>query len=174
MAKSLGQLNRDLRRKTQSAARHAAVEIMNDLAKAGPTWSGKFRDSWIADALGSALGKRSSYPYSIADVAKLKDTIAAVKQPIKLKVYNTTEYALIAQDLREGKFYPRGEPIGKVVSQGKRPLDKNGLSIRGNVQPGEGRSKSTAPLDWFTTYIDGGGLARSLEFGVRIGFKRDV
>ncbi len=167
MAKSLGQLNRDIRRKTQSAARHAAVEIMNDLAEAGPNWSGRFRNSWVADAPGSAVGRTAKYPYSIRDVAKLKDTVAATNQKVKLRVYNTTDYALIAQDLVEGEFIKKGQPKGKVVAEGKRRRP-----IRGDVQNGPGNSQSTAPLDWFLSYIDGGGLAKSLESGVRIGFKR--
>ena len=172
MAKPLGQLNRDLRRKAQSAARHAAAEIMNDLAEKGPNWTGRFRDSWVADAPGQAIGKKGSYPYSITDVAKLKDTVAEASKDIKLKLYNTTSYAFIAQDLKEGIFRPTKELKGTVVREGKRPIDKKGEGIRGNIQPGEGNNRSTAELDWFLNYIDGGGLAKSLEAGVRIGFKR--
>ena len=144
MAKSLSQLRRDLRRKLQSATRHSAVEIMNDLAEAGPNWSGKFKDSWVADAPGSAIGRKSSYPYSISDVAKLKDTVAATQQKTKLKVFNTTSYALIAQDLKEGGFYKKGRPKGKVVAEGDRPS-----GIRGDIKPGNGGAESTAELDWF-------------------------
>lgn len=174
MAKPLGQLNRDIRRKTQSAARHAAVEIMNDLAVKGPNWDGEFRDSWVADAPGSAIGRRSSYPYSIRDVAKLKDTVAAVEKDVKLRVFNTTDYALIAQDLVEGKFRKIGRPDGKVVAEGRRPTNDGGLGIRGDIETGDGNAESTAPLNWFLTYIDGGGLAKSLESGVKIGFKREA
>ena len=173
MAKSLGQLNRDLRRKAQSAARHAAVEIMNDLAEAGPNWSGRFKNSWVADAPGSAVGKKANYPYKISDVAKLKDTKAAVAKDVKLVVYNTTDYALIAQDLQEGKFFPKDEPKGPVIKEGKRRTDDKGLGIRGDLA-GDGNARSTAELDWFLTYIDGGGLAKSLANGVKIGFKKEV
>lgn len=173
MAKSIGQLGRDLRRKIQSAARHSAAEIMNDLAEAGPNWSGRFKDSWVADAPGTAVGKKANYPYKISDVAKLKDTKAAVAKEIKLFVYNTTSYALIAQDLKEGKFFAKGEPKGTIVKEGKRRTNVNGLGIRGDVS-GEGNSRSTAPLDWFLTYVDGGGLQKSIANGVKIGFKREV
>jgi len=172
MAKPLGQLNRDLRRKAQSATRHAAVEILNDLAKSGPNWSGRFRDSWVADAPGEALGKKATYPYKITDIAKLKDTVSATQKSIKLKLYNTTSYAFIAQDLKEGVFRPTTDRKGKVVEKGTRPLNDKGEGIRGKLNVGDGNSLSTAKLDWFIDYLDGGGLAKSLESGVRIGFKR--
>tara|TARA_B100001093_G_scaffold450234_1_gene456906 strand:- start:305 stop:817 length:513 start_codon:yes stop_codon:yes gene_type:complete len=169
MAKSLSQINRDVRRKIQSAARHSAVEIMNDLAEAGPNWRGRFKNSWVADAPGSAIGSKSSYPYSIRNVAKLKDTVAAANQEIKLRVYNATNYALIAQDLVEGRFIKVGRPKGKVVKEGERQEN-----IRGNIEVGDGNNESTASLDWFMNYLDGGGLLKSLESGVRIGFKRGI
>lgn len=167
------QLNRFIRRKTQSAARHAAVEIMNDLAEAGPNWSGRFKNNWVADAPGSAVGKKANYPYKISDVAKLKDTVSAVEQNPKLVIYNSSPYALEAMDLKEGKFFAKGEPKGPVIEQGKRRINADGLGIRGDVS-GEGNSRSTAALDWFMTYINGGGLAKSLASGVKIGFKREV
>ena len=173
MAKSLGQLKRDARRKAQSAARHAAAEIMNDLAEKGPNWSGRFKNSWVADAPGSAVGKKADYPYKISDVAKLKDTVAAVNKDPKLVVYNYSPYALEALDLREGKFFAKGDPKGPVIEEGKRRINADGLGIRGDVS-GDGNSRSTAPLDWFMTYIDGGGLQKSLANGVKIGFKREV
>lgn len=175
MAKSLGQLNRDIRRKTQSIARHAAVEAMNDLAERGPNWSGEFRNSWVADAPGSGLGKKANYPYRISDVGKLKDSISAVSQKTKIRVYNTTNYALIAQDLKEGKFRPVGTMKGAIVKKGLRSLDENGEGIRGDIGSGaDGGNISTAPSDWFLTYIDGGGLQKALERGVKIGFKREA
>ena len=173
MAKSLGQLGRDARRKVQSATRHAATQIMNDLAEAGPNWSGRFKNSWVADAPGSAVGKKADYPYKISDVAKLKDTVAAANKNPKLVVYNYSPYAMYAMDLIEGKFISAGEPKGPVVEQGKRRIGADGLGIRGDVS-GEGTSRSTAPLDWFMTYIDGGGLQKSLADGVKIGFKREI
>ena len=173
MAKTPGQISRAIRRKAQSAARHAAAEIMNDLAKAGPNWSGRFKNSWVADAPGSAVGKKANYPYKVSDVAKLKDTKAAAAKDIKLVVYNTTDYALIALDLKEGKFIGKGEPKGSVVDTGKRRTNNEGLGIRGDLD-GAGSARSTAPLDWYLTYVDSGGLRKSLSRGVKLGFKREV
>lgn len=169
MAKSLGQLNRDARRKVQSAARHAAAEIMNDLAEAGPVWSGRFANSWVADAPGVGAGPDGTYPYTIRDTPKLPDTVAATKRNPKLVIKNTTDYALQAMDLEEGEFIAIGDPKGEVVSEGRRYGRKRG-QVSNN---GEGESRSTAELDWFNTYVSGGGLEKSLGKGVKIAFAKE-
>lgn len=169
MAKSVSQLNRDIRRKVQSAARHAAVEIMNDLAEAGPNWTGEFANSWVADAPGVGPGPEGSYPYTIRDTPKLPDTVAAVKRSPKLVIKNTTDYAMQAMDLEEGEFFSIGDPKGEVVAEGTRYGKR-----RGQVSnDGDGKARSTAELDWFNTYISGGGLAKSLGKGVKIAFARE-
>jgi len=55
MARRIGTRRNDVRNLSADAlealnraTRQAAVEIMNDLGKLGPAYSGEFRDSWIA------------------------------------------------------------------------------------------------------------------------------
>lgn len=171
MAKSLGQFNRDIRRKTQSAARHAAAEIMNDLAQAGPNWSGEFANSWAADAPAVSKGSQGSYPYSIRDIPRLPDTIAATERNPKLVVYNTTPYAMQALDLEEGIFRDPGtEPLGDVVIEGKRQGRMRTDIVQTDKKP---TSRATAPKDWFSTYANGGAMQKSLENGVKIAFARN-
>jgi hypothetical protein len=171
MASSIGQFNRQLRRQMQSAARHAAAEIMNDLAEAGPLWGGEFANSWVANAPGVGKGPQGSYPYTIRDTPALPDTQKAVNRNPKLVIVNTTDYALQAMDLEEGYFIDPGtEPKGPVVLEGRRYGQ-----MRTDIGPSEGESTSraTAPKDWFTTYINGGGMQKSLERGVKIAFARE-
>ena len=164
-----GQLNRYVRRKAQSSARNAAVEIMNDLAKAGPNWTGEFANSWVADAPGVGAGPEGSFPYTIRDTPKLPDTVKAVSRSPKLVIRNTTEYALQALDIEEGEFVAIGDPVGKVVKEGKRVGKR-----RGEVQNSdEGNSRSTAELDWFPTYLNGGGVQKALGKGVKIAFAKE-
>jgi len=167
----LGQLNRDVRRQIQSAARHAAVEIMNDLAKAGPVWSGEFSNSWVANAPGVGKGRQGSYPYTIRDTPRLPDTIKAAARNPKLVIVNTTDYAMQAMDLEEGYFInPGTEPLGPVVLEGKRYG-----RMRADISPSEEdpTSRATAPQDWFVNYVNGGGMQKSLENGIKIGFARE-
>lgn len=167
MANNFKNLRLDARRKIQAAARQAAVEIMNDLAEKGPDWSGNFKNSWVADALGTGIGKKSSYPYSISDVPKLKDTIAATEKDTKYKIFNSSPYALYAMDLVEGEFFQPTPPPSDAREGSRRS------GIRGDIGSGEGNF-STAELDWFLNYIDGGGLEKSLANGVRIGFRAEI
>ena len=81
------------------------------------------------------------------------------------EIVNTQPYAAIALDLEEGKFIKIGRPAGDVVAKGTR---LNG--IRGNVS-GDGGAESTAPLDWYTSYLNGGGMQKALERGVVFGFR---
>lgn len=166
---ALGKLNRDLRRKVQSAARHAAAEIMNDLAVVGPNWSGEFANSWIADAPGVGTGSDGSYPYTIRNTPTLPDTIAAVARNPKLLISNSTSYALQAMDLEEGIFInPGTEPQGNIVLEGKRVG-----RMRTDIVPSEEpTARATAPQDWFITYVNGGAMRSSLATGVKIAFAR--
>jgi len=170
MSKPLGQFNRDTRRKIQSAAPHAAAEIMNDLAQEGPLWGGEFANSWTADAPGVGKGPQGSYPYSIRDTPRLPDTVAATNRNPKLVISNTTDYAMQAMDLEEGYFIDPGtDPQGPVVLEGRRYG-----RMRTDIGPTEGEptSRATAPQDWFVNYTNGGGMQKSLENGVRIAFAR--
>ena len=168
MASKLGQLNRKIRRQIQSAARHAAAEIMNDLAESGPNWTGEFANSWVADAPGVGEGPNGSYPYSIRDTPALPDTVKAVARSPKLIISNSTSYAMQAMDLEEGYFIDPGtEPLGTVVIEGSRYG-----RMRTDISPGSGDARATAPEDWFTTYTNGGGLQKSLGRGVKIAFSK--
>jgi hypothetical protein len=160
----------DLREAINNAARQSAVEIMNGLAKAGPVWSGEFRDNWVADPLGSvqSAGSFGQYPYTLDNVAVLKTTIKETARVTKFEITNLADHAEIALDLKPGYFYPDGKPVSdrKVVATGARPVP----GLRGDVSGSGGRT-SSAPLDWYKTYIDGGAMQKDLANGVRLGFK---
>lgn len=163
----VSQLSIEIRELINTAARFAAVEIMNDLAEAGPEWSGKFQDSWVAIPVGrGASGSTGGgYPYTLNDVPKLSSSIKETARVKKFEIVNTQPYAAIALDLEEGRFIKIGRPAGDVVATGTR---SNG--IRGNVS-GDGGAESTAPLDWYTSYLNGGGMQKALERGVVFGFR---
>jgi len=179
MARRIGSLRRELRnvstdvlQAVNEACRQTAVQVMNDLGREGPAYSGEFRDSWIAvpagqGASGNAVGE---YPYQLSDIPQLSLGRREVSRAVKFTIENTQPYAEYALDLAEGKFYPPDEfgPIKTPVKEGKRPA---GTSKRGDVREGTGEAKSTAKLDWYATYAGGGGLQKALEKGVKLGFK---
>ena len=161
-------LPEDLRELVNLVARFAAVEIMNDLAEAGPEWSGKFQDSWVAIPVGKAASGSTGggYPYTLNDVPKLSTSIKETARVKKFEIVNTQPYAEYALDLKEGIFYADDEPAGEVVAIGKRPVP----GLRGDVS-GSGGARSTAPLDWYSTYLNGGEAKKALGRGVLFGFK---
>lgn len=179
MARRIGTARNDVRNLVpdalnaiNQAARHAAVEIMNDLGRLGPAYSGEFRDSWVAIPLGQGASGSvgGEYPYQLSDVPELSLTRREVARVAKFSIENIQPYAEYALDLKEGKFYPPDEfgPIKDPVRTGKR---SGGLTKRGDVVAGVGEAKSTAELDWYTTYVRGGGMDKALERGVKLGFK---
>ena len=173
--------NLEQRRKVNATARNVAVQIMNDLAKAGPEWSGEFKNSWEAVALGegSKIGKSGSFPYKIGNIPRLSTKKEEIRRANKLQITNTSEWAEYALDIEEGRFtppnFPRrerpGNPIGNVVKTGKR--DPNSLTLRGEISGGDGGARITAPLFWYNKYLNGGGLQKSVEAGAKFAFKRN-
>ena len=176
MARDVSRLGRDIQDLVSKVAREAAVNIMNDLAEAGPVWSGKFQDSWVALPEGNSVGSGGRYPYSLNDVPEIKLSLAQARSALlpggkTYTIENTQPYAAYALDLEEGVFRQIGFPEGKIVAQGTR---NNGKvpGIRGDVQTdADGTAISTAPKDWYTTYINGGGMQKALELGVRTAFR---
>ena len=173
--------NLEQRRKVNATARSVAVQIMNDLAKAGPEWSGEFKNSWEAVALGegSKIGKSGSFPYKIGNIPRLSTKKEEIRRANKLQITNTSEWAKYALDIEKGRFtpdnFPRPErplnPKGKVVATGKR--DPISPTLRGDISGGDGNSRITAPLFWYNKYLDGGGLQKSVEAGLKLAFKRN-
>lgn len=164
----VARLPKDLRELVNLVTRHAAVEIMNDLAEAGPEWSGEFQDSWVAVPIGTGASGSTGggYPYFLKDVPTLSTSIKETARAKKFTIENTQPYAEYALDLKQGYFKADDEPVGEVVAQGARPQP----GFRGDVT-GQGTNRSTAPLDWYSNYLNGGEMRKALERGVLFGFK---
>ena len=167
----VSKLPKDMREMLNLVARAAAVEIMNDLAEAGPEWSGEFQDSWVAIPIGKGASGSTGggYPYTLDDVPRLSTSIKETARAKKFEIANTASYAAYALDLEEGVF--RGgirleNPAGEERPTGSRPVPGR----RGDVS-GEGNARSTAPLDWYSTYLNGGEAQKALGRGVLFGFK---
>ena len=164
---TLPQLLRDAYTWRNNLARNAAKEIMNGLADAGPNWGGDFRDSWVAVAPGAGASS-GSYPYTLRDIPKLPATLKEANRVTKFIIQNTAPHAAIALDLvsvpREQFKYPGYGPDGDIVARGTRP----DVGKRGDVTSGAGNSRSTAPLDWYPLYAQGGAMQKALERGVRL------
>lgn len=169
--KDFSRIGRDIRALVSRSAKLAAVEMMNDLAEKGPDWRGTFQNSWVADSYTGGPGSKTSYPYSENSVPEIGLSIAESRSALIGKIfsytiYNVAPHAEIALDLAPGETYfrPTPKPDGQIVNQGTRRT-----MIRGDVvTDAEGGAITTAPLDWYLTYLGGGGALKALEVGVKL------
>lgn len=159
----------DIKAATVEAARNAAVDIMNSLAEKGPVWTGRYSSAWYAiadgDAPGGARSEGKIYKYDLRNVPATK-----FKAGTLYRIVNGMPYAAQAQDLVE--FDPPEEKVrrGTIapdrLEYGTRPEGAR----RGDLQGGGYSNRSTAPLDWYVTYINGGELKQDLGTGAKRGF----
>jgi hypothetical protein len=158
-------------------AREATKEVMNGLAEEGPVWSGRFRDSWVAEGKGSKTkgGKVGSYPYSLWNVPKLSITLKELNRAKRIEIRNTTTYAAIAMDKEPGIFQIKNKQ-GSFITNPTPVKNKSGYlqrgtrvsGLRGDIEGGSGNNRSTAPLDWYKNFISGGKYTQALERGIRL------
>ena len=156
---------------TVLALRKAAVEIMNDLAKIGPQYSGEFSSAWYAVLPSGSPGQNRSsgreYKYDLRNVPKV--AFKDFKEGTVYEIVNGMDYAPQALDLEPGTFIqPEEEPIKEPVNRGKRVgnfrYEVTGQEIEGPL--------STAEANWYNTYTLGGRLRRSFNQGVKLGFRQ--
>ena len=169
----------DVRDAAINALRNAAKEVINDLAAISPDWSGEFKESWFVETADGKRGKEGGEGgrYSLFNIPQLKvqgrnakGQFTAAKPmstgKIELFIGNSSPYAQEAMDLIPGNFrYPGFEPKGQVVAKGKRQDN-----IRGKIDQGRGNNRSTASLDWYTTYMEGGAFTAAFNKGAKAGF----
>jgi hypothetical protein len=171
----------DVQKAAISALRNAAKEVLNDLAAAGPNWDGDFRESWYVttgDGKRATKAKGEDGKYNLFNIplfgeqGRIKGTFAPVSIPknigkLELLIGNAAPYAQEAMDLIPGIFEADTPPKGEIVARGKRQR-----GIRGDIKPGKGNNRSTAQLDWYTTYMEGGAFKAAVKRGARAGFIR--
>jgi len=141
----------------------AAEEIVVDLQEAGPVWSGRFPNSWQIDTNDGrkTVGTGAAgYPQRL--YAPLLSGRSFVGDDIKYTISNFAPYADEARDLAEGIFIDPGTTPLKEYDRGTRVSGYRGDLI-GND---EGPNRSTAPLDWYTTYVRGGAIDRQIKLSL--------
>ena len=187
-----GQLAKDLDRIVPSllfgGPVNTAVQIVTDLQDKGPSWSGKFSNSWViktpSKTFTSPSPGQKGKPRRIQRPSVSGREILSsqfLKDSIIFEIYNNSPhnfsgvpYKAYALDEIEGRSYrnplwglePQTQKGRKAVKGSntantgrKRPAK------RGDIGGGDPNSMSsrTAPLDWFPTYIQGGEINRAIR-----------
>lgn len=148
----------------------AAEKVVAELQDAGPAWTGRFSNSWqIASESRVVSGSGNEGRPQKISAPLLSGKELLFKPQIKYTILNFATgpqgpYAMQAMDLEEGIFINPGTPPLKPADRGSRTS-----GIRGQLTvSGEGPNRRTAPLDWFTTYLNGGAIDRT----VRVSFEQ--
>lgn len=173
-------VEKDIRRKLARGIQDFAIRSMNNLAQAGPAWTGEFSQSWVfVSEGGSAQSPAAGGRIGIGKYNRNDVPVRQVERYLKdgrdrFQILNTSEHALIAIDAQESKFAPpldQLDPVKLPVDYGTgRPSREH---LRGeiyNKSDEEITSQITAELDWFPNYLQGGQLQEDLKNGVRAGF----
>jgi hypothetical protein len=174
-------LRRDVDESVVTALRRAAVQIMNELADAGPGYSGEFSSAWYAVPPGGSPGSNRStdrmYTYDLRNVPKSR--FKNLKEGTYYEIVNGMDYAPQALDLEPGEFRSQVDDDQKLIPPKKTPVDvgKRVGPFRGNVVddtdiPKRVPAVSTAEPNWYNTYSSGGALSKSFKQGVKLGFRQ--
>ena len=172
-SRDLKKMPDDILEDINNGVRSAALDIINELAIEGPNWDGEFRDNWVAIPIGGGSSGTvgGSYPYKLNNIPKLSISKKERGRVKKLEVVNISDYAPYALDLIPGRSNPffalNNTPNKQPVDQGKRDTSRE--TFRGELTSEFGRGKSTAPLDWYVTYINGGAIGKNLKTGFNRG-----
>lgn len=152
----------------------AAERIVRELQKAGPSWSGRFSNSWsistptrTIEGDGQPGEPRSIYAPIVSGRQAVRGFLA--KDSVVYSITNTSPHALEAIDAVQ---HPRGywkrltpEPTTALGRSKWQESDaRRQSSYRGEIGGGgQGGSSRTAPLDWFSTYTQGGSVNRAIQ-----------
>ena len=126
-------------------AQEAADAIIRQLQIKGPYWTGSFAGAWEA-----RLGK-APIP-ATENAVNRGDNFSALAQPRQLETYVVQEAP--KNNRRSVEYTIDNRMVYRDIAKDLVP-DVTGM-LRGN------KPNRTAPLNWYTTYLQGGGLATTL------------
>lgn len=181
LSAAAAQIEKETRRALAKSIQEFAVNSMNNLAQAGPAWTGEFSQSWVFVAEGEpAQNLTAGATTGIGKYDKRDAPLQRIESYLKngrerFQIVNTSAHALIAIDEESAQFRPPADqpyPIGDSVEYGTgRPRQEHlRWQIRSGGSDDEITSQITAEKDWLVTYKNGGQLQKDLSDGVRLGF----
>ncbi len=155
-----------------NAVKAVGQEVVADLQQRGPSWTGRFSNSWelaegsVAVSGGGAQGEPAAVVFPKATPSLKKFSTNA---EIVFRITNTTPQPSkdIALDKAEGTFRhitPKpltalGRSKYEEFTQGRAPN-----SLRGAAgTAGPGKSSRTAALNWYSDYLSGGYIPRIIK-----------
>jgi|TARA_R100000482_G_scaffold11562_1_gene3442 hypothetical protein len=157
----------------------AAERTVRELQQDGPSWTGKFSNSWqITGPQGQTVKgngaageprplKFMEGPFTGPQALRTLFRTGVTTNKVVFTVSNFSPWAGEATDLVESRFYrPTPEPqtrlgLSKWERSGQRRPSRQ--HPRYEIFGGDtGDASRTAPKDWFTKYVTGGRLDKSI------------
>ena len=151
----------------------AAERIVRELQQAGPSWTGRFSNSWqIKGPQGQTVQgdgnpgeprpvEFRTAPFTGRQAAASLFRTTVLKDKIVFKILNFSEHAAVATDYTEGVFIrPSPRPLTQLGQskffEGDKP--REGKTFRWDVGSRAllGPSSRTAEQDWLPTYAAAG------------------
>lgn len=153
----------------------AAERTVRELQQAGPSWTGAFSNSWqIQTPVNTIKGSgQSGEPVSIyGPPVTGRQVVKSILTTDKIvfRISNFSPYAAEATDAVQSTFQrPPNAPVPQT-QLGLRKWEESDSTrllntYRGQTTGGRpnGSASRTAPLDWFTTYVNGGALNKAVQ-----------
>ena len=153
----------------------AAERIVREVQQAGPSWTGKFSNSWQIEGPQGQLIKGdgqpgeprpvefTTAPFTGPQAAATLLRTKLLKDKIVFKISNFSAYAAEATDEVQSTFSrPKDAPIPQTQLGLSKWDEQNTTRLRNTYrgQTGGGRpngsASRTAPLDWLATYASAG------------------
>jgi len=169
-----------------NAPMEAANTVVNKLKDIGPSWTGRFSNSWSIDTpinSFNAKGKKTrgeALPLKIRVLKSTKNAKALTRSDTGIfTIHNVAPYANQAIDV--APFTPFKVPpkvTSKEVQQGIRQGYRGLAEVVSDTDADVGRQKgvfigrATAPLDWFKTYANGGAMNKDAKIGYNRIYRR--
>jgi hypothetical protein len=172
-ANDLRNMAPDIRKAAGEALREATRLIIKELQEEGPAYSGKFKTKWYSQVEG-----RGNKVFAAVGVPRFTDKELKRGAPTIL-IGNTSPYAQEAMDLVPGRFIRQEEgpvktPVAVGVRFGRMRGQVKEQSTDEIIDSGKRPAVSTAQLDWYSTYMEGGRFGKAFKQGARSGFIRPV
>ena len=151
----------------------AAERVVRELQQAGPSWTGKFSNSWqIEGPQGQSVkgdgGPGEPRPITFTTAPFTGPQAAAtllrtnvLKDKVVFRISNFSGYADVATDFAQGVFKrPTPEPLTQLgrskFFQGNKPREGNTFRWDVGSEALIGPSSRTADQDWLPTYASAG------------------
>jgi hypothetical protein len=192
----INRFRRDMESLPLFGAIKAAERTVDELQKEGPSWTGRFSNSWQIKGPQGQLVKGDGGPGDPRPLRFIEgpftgpQAVATLfrtnifKDKVVFTVSNFSPHAAEAIDAVEHdrNYYERGwgiSPDGPETSQGRANFDfvdsgRKRSSTRGDIGGGDLNSMSsrTAPLDWYATFVEGGRIDKAIKIEMDAALRR--